>query len=109
MTQEPLVVIELHRGYTVTKFRDGLEVCALHTEQEGQAETAKFLRMSIQEMNESHDIVHSCLANWLGLDYSPALRCAAQGRSGGELEDIEEAAVLALQRYIAALMRSKMQ
>lgn len=109
MMQQPIVVIELHRGYTLTRFNDGHQVCALHSEQAGQADVAKMIKMSIQEMNQSHDLLHSCLANWLGLDYSPALRCAAMGKQAGELEMMEEQAVLSLQAYIAAIIRNKMQ
>lgn len=93
------VKVEVYDGYTVTCFEDGLKAIGLHDEQPGQKEISERLGMTARAMNEEHDLLHSELAAWLGLPWSPALRAAALGVPGGDLEAAEGEAVLALQRY----------
>lgn len=92
--------IDLHDGYTVTTFDDGCAVCGRHDEQPGQEEIAeRCLYPSPEELNREHDIVHSLLAVWLGLDRSPALHAVAAGGPDYPFSHYEEAAVLSLQTY----------
>jgi len=98
------VTVEDHDGYTITRFADGLEVLALHAEQPGQAETAKGLGyVDAEAMNTEHDLGHSLLAYWLGLECSPTLRDVAEGKPATELHCIEEEAVMAIQRFANAM------
>jgi len=97
------VTVTTHDGYTVTRFADGREVHAHHAEQPGQAETAKGLGYrDATAMNRDHDLTHSLLAYWLGLPCSPTLRDVASGAPATEIHYLEEAAVLAIQRFANA-------
>jgi hypothetical protein len=54
-------------------------------------------------MTRDHDRFHAMLAYALGLPESPALRATAQGERTTLLTDLEEAAVLGIQRYVQEL------
>jgi hypothetical protein len=99
------VQVDIRDGFTVTSFDDGGKVWALHAEQPGQRQTAQHIGCSVEEMNQTHDLVHSMLAQMLGLDYSPALYAVAHGQKSIELHDAEEDAVKAIQRF-AVMARS---
>lgn len=67
-----------------------------------QQRTAESLGVSVDEMNRVHDPLHRAVARWLGVE-SYALRFAAGApltAEQHELADIEEAAIMALQRWI---------
>lgn len=51
-------------------------------------------------MTRDHDPLHSALAAWVGLPASLALQLAAGETADRELADLEEAAVLALQKLL---------
>lgn len=94
--------VEIHDGWSVTRFADGEELHALHGEQPGQAEVAKWLGMSVERMNVTHDIAHSLLCHLLGLPHSGSLRAAATRSKPRDVDWIEEEAVLALQKFAHA-------
>ena len=95
-------VIEIHDGWTMTRFDDGCEVHARHDDcqQRGQAKTAADLGYpDVATMSREHDLARALLAHWLGLAYSPVLSTVALAMPQREDWWKEEAAVLALQRY----------
>lgn len=49
-------------------------------------------------MSRDHELGHALLAHWLGLPHSPTLKGVASGRYWPHWQ-VEESAVLALQRY----------
>jgi hypothetical protein len=49
-----------------------------------------------------HDLLHAALCAWLGLPESPVLRHSAEGRGASDLTNLEEDAVLAVQRFARA-------
>lgn len=74
------------------------------TQNEAQRATAEKIGVSVREMNEGHDLTHCLLAEWIGLPYSPTLASVAGGPLiESDLNDAEEAAVLAVQRYLNLL------
>jgi len=90
------------RNTTTTYFADSTALTAVHDEQPGQAERAAQLGYATAEdMNREHDLAHSLLAHWLGLDYSPTLFAVAHGQTS-PLWEAEESAVLAIQRFARA-------
>ncbi len=94
--------VEIHRGYTVTRFADGAEEHALHGEQPGRAETARGLGYPHAEaMNADHDLAHSIVCHVLGMPWSPTLRAVADGKTH-PLWQREEAAALAFQAFANA-------
>lgn len=69
-----------------------------------QMATAEKLGLSVVEMNAGHDLTHCLLANWIGLPYSPTLGSVSGGPfCSTEINDAEEAAVLAIQRYMGLM------
>ena len=92
-------------GYCLTVFSDGKKLTSHFAEQEGQRETAKRLGFnSVWEMNQTHDLTHSILANWFKLKHSPTLYgLASKEGTSKEIWNREEEAVLALQAYAKAL------
>jgi hypothetical protein len=69
-----------------------------------QERTAAKIGVSVREMNAGHDLTHCLLAEWIGLPYSPTLASVAGGPLiESDLNAAEEAAVLALQRYLNVL------
>lgn len=98
--QNDIVISDGH--YTVTRFADGSMAHANHEAQPGQTERAAELDYpSAEAMNREHDLAHSLLAHWLGLDYSPTLHAVANGQRSA-IWEAEESAVLALQRFARA-------
>jgi hypothetical protein len=105
------VTVLLYEGYTITRFADGLELCARHDDvaQVGQEETALRLGYdSVPAMNRDHDLLHSLLAVWLGHGASPTLRARAEGRTW-HFAAIEEEAVLALQELLVRLQTTAVE
>lgn len=89
-------------GFTTTNFADISTAYADHTAQSGQAERAAEIGYpSAEAMNREHDVAHSLLAHWLGLDYSPTLYAIANGQRSAIWQE-EESAVMALQRFARA-------
>jgi hypothetical protein len=69
-----------------------------------QLVTAAQIGVSVNEMNAGHDLTHCLLAEWIGLPYSPTLASVAGGPLiESDLNAAEEAAVIALQRYLNVL------
>lgn len=89
----------------ITRFSDGAELVACMEEQPGQRATADMLDCSIQEMNETHDLFHTIVAEAIGLRCSPALWAAAHGEKNEELHGIEEEAILAVQKFWFAAIK----
>lgn len=71
---------------------------------EEQAQTAASLGCTPLEMVLLHDPLHMALADWLGFE-SHSLRAAAGLDMDRRIADLEEAAVMAVQRLIVALKR----
>lgn len=94
--------VELHDGYTVTRFPDGCEVHARHDQQPGQDRLARSLGYArAQDMNIHHDLAHTLLSTMLGLPHSITLRGVADNNHWPG-HHLEEAAVLALQAFANA-------
>lgn len=94
--------IQITGGMTITYFADGCAAYGDHEAQPGQAERAAELGYpSAEAMNREHDLTHSLLAYWLGLDYSPTLHAIANNEQSA-IWQAEEAAVLALQQFARA-------
>ena len=99
------VSVDIGNGSTVTTFADGskLKVTAQHAEQPGQADIAEGLGYdSAEAMNVEHDMLHSLIAHWLGLDGSPTLKGVAAGNHFSAWRE-EESAVFALAAYANAI------
>src|SRR5687768_11921328 len=92
------VKIEVREAFTTTRFPDGKLTVADHSVQPTQEEMAAALGMTVQEMNETHDLTHSLLAHWLGMPCSPTLHGLATG-TAVPFSDAEKAAVIAIQRW----------
>jgi hypothetical protein len=87
---------------TITRFADGSIAYADHAVQPGQAERAAEIGYpSAEAMNREHNLTHSLLAHWLGLDYSPTLHAVANGQRSA-IWQAEESAVLAIQQFARA-------
>src|SRR5687768_12036873 len=57
------VKIEVREAFTTTRFPDGKLTVADHSVQPTQEEMAAALGMTVQEMNETHDLTHSLFAH----------------------------------------------
>lgn len=95
--------IKIHNGYTEITLPSGQVVFGWHSEQAGQAETAARIGCSIELMNQTHDVVHVLLSEMIGLECSPLLQRVADGLPANELRDLEEDAVIAVQRFAHAV------
>jgi hypothetical protein len=95
------VSVEIHNGYTVTRFPNGKELHAAHAPQPGQEKTALELGYGddIEAMNRDHDMLHSMLCYMLGLKCSVTLRNVAMKLPTEDVQFHEEEAVLAVQRF----------
>ena len=94
--------VELHSGFTITRFLDGSEVHALWTAQPGQEETARELGFpDAVSLNAGHDLAHTVVAVLLGQPYSPTLWGVAHNVEH-EHWAREEALVLSAQAYCNA-------
>lgn len=94
--------IDIGPASTLTRFADGSTAYADHAAQPGQAERAAEIGYpSAEAMNREHDLTHSLLAHWLGLDYSPTLYAVANGQRSA-IWQAEESAVLAIQQFARA-------
>lgn len=103
---EVIVEIDDDRQRVVTRFPDGESlVTANRDDQDAMAASLGY--EGPWELNRMHDPMHSWLADQLGLPYSPTLHGVARSAPAStELATSEEAAVLALQRYVNALSRA---
>lgn len=99
--------VVIHKRYTVVTLPNGQIVTALHKEQLGQKETAAHIGCSVEEMNRTHDLLHVMLAHMIGLDYSPTLADVAVNLPKNDIHGIEEAAVLAVQRFAQSVGKLK--
>jgi hypothetical protein len=92
--------VRIDGNFTVTTFDDSIELCTPHfLITDGQEETARDVwYKDAKELNRDHDVTHHLLAKLLGLAYSPALYKAAHDEANPDAW-IEEAAVLAIQRF----------
>ena len=98
------VSVVITREGMMTVLPNGKLVYAHLEEQAGQAARAKEMGYgSAEEMNREHDVTHSLLAHWLGLDASPTLKAVSEGKTYKHWQ-IEEAAVLAIQAYARAAL-----
>lgn len=91
--------IKVCNGYTQIVLPSGQTVCGLHAAQPGQEETAARIGCSVELMNKTHDVIHVLLAEMIGLEFSPLLQRVADGLPADELRDLEEDAVIAIQRF----------
>jgi len=96
------VIVEVHNGWTVTRIPGFPDIVGRWDEQPGQAETAKTLGVDVRKMNADHDLLHSAFAHMTGLDASMALLAAAGAPVNPDVAAAEEAAVLALQKFLYA-------
>lgn len=89
-------------SWVVTRLPGGAEIHAHPDGTPEQAATAHALGYGadVAALTRDHDVLHAALAAWLGLPASYALRQTAGGDVSADLAAAEEAAVLALQRFI---------
>ena len=96
------VTVDITKGLTLTRLPDGAIVPAEHREQPGQADIAEGLGYpNAVAMNEQHDLLHSLIAHWLGMDASPTLKGVASGKHYPHWRE-EENAVFAIAAYANA-------
>lgn len=91
--------------YAVTVFSDGSKLVADLIEQPGQQATADMLGCSVREMNETHDLFHTRVAEAIGLRCSPTLWAVAHGEAADEFHGLEEDAILAVQKFFFAAVK----
>lgn len=98
-------LVEVFDGWVRTTLPDGSELHAVPGETEEDVARAHSLGYGgdVWLMTRDHDRFHAMLAYALGLPESPALRNTAQGGGSMLLTDLEECAVLAIQRYVQEL------
>lgn len=90
--------------YFITVLPNGNEVVADLREQPGQRRIADEMGCTVEEMNSTHDLFHSLVADALGLVCSPALWMASRGESS-DLSGLEEEAILAVQKFYFAAVK----
>lgn len=93
------------KRYAVTVLPDGIELVADLSEQPGQQATADMLGCSVREMNETHDLFHTLVAEAIGLRCSPTLWAVAHGEATEEFHGLEEDAILAVQKFFFAAVK----
>lgn len=98
-------LVEIFDGWVRTTLPDGSPVHAVPGESAEDIARAEALGYGgdCWLMTRDHDRFHAMLADGLGLPESPALRKTAQGSRSTLLTDLEEASVLAIQRYAQEL------
>jgi len=92
-------------SWVVTELPSGAKI---HAHPRGdQGETARALGYGddVSAMTRDHDPLHAALAHWLGLPASAALREAGGEPVEPELAALEEAAVIAVQKFCRAAGR----
>ena len=93
--------------HTVTTLHDGAVVHAVPHEDAAYLAHAGELGYGADtaRMSYEHELLHTLLADWLGLDESPVLRAVADGtwQDGPASLGEEETAVLAIQRLCRSL------
>ena len=93
-------VVEIHTdGLTLTRLPGGGEVHArAHRTSEYLARAGSLgYGIDVDALSRDHEITHSLLATWLGLQESPTFRGVADGRHWQHWQ-AEESAVLGIQR-----------
>lgn len=98
-------LVEVFDGFVRTTLPDGSAVHAVPGETEEDVARANALGYGgdCWLMTRDHDRFHAMLAYGLGLTESPALRRTAESGKSTLLTDLEEGAVLAIQRYVQEL------
>lgn len=92
-------LIEIGDGWVVITLPTGEQVHAHPNEDSARMAAALGYGDDVAAMTLDHDPLHARLTDWLGLAASPTLRRAAGLEPDGELVGLEEAAVLAVQRF----------
>jgi hypothetical protein len=96
--------IEFKADYAITTLPGGHRIVA--APQDDAAYRATALRLGYGgdtlRMMREHEAAHSALCHWLGLPESPTLRVVAGDEGPTDLSNLEEDAVLALQRFANA-------
>jgi hypothetical protein len=104
--------VEVGEGWTVVRIGH-LAVNGAPQGTEGQAETARALGYGddVTRMNRDHEVLHALLASWARLPASPTLARVAGHivPKDEDLERAEEAAVLALQRWLLMVGRDVLE
>jgi hypothetical protein len=98
-------LVEIMDGWVRTTLPDGTAVHATPGTTEEDIARARSLGYGgdCWLMTRDHDRFHAMLAYALDLPESPALRATARGDKPALLTDLEEAAVLGIQRYVQEL------
>lgn len=98
-------LVEIFDGYVHTTLPDGATVHAVPGQTKEDVARAHSLGYGGDTwlMTRDHDRFHAMLAYALGLQESPALRRTAEGGKSTLVTDLEEAAVLGIQRYVQEL------
>ena len=93
--------IEVRNGWLEVTLPDGSRCQAVpHTGADDVARAKALGYDNVWDMTKDHDRYHALLAEVIGLEESPVLRAAVNKTPTNELIGAEEAAVLALQRYV---------
>lgn len=95
--------VEIDYAFSRVTFADGTEITGAPQWTEEQDRQAEAIGITVEQMVAEHDPLHEILAAALGLSCSPSLRAAANHEGWTDLARAEEAAVLALQAYLAQL------
>lgn len=98
-------VVAVNMPYTETALANGGKVTAMPQDDDEYRQRARDLGYGEDTfaMSRDHEILHSRLAVMLGLDESPTMRGIVDHENGGAFYEHwqeEEAAVLAIQRFI---------
>jgi hypothetical protein len=98
-------LVEVFDGYVRTTLPDGSPIHAVPGDSKEDVARAHALGYcgDVWLMTRDHDRFHAMLAYALGLQESPALRNTANAVKPTLLTDLEEAAVLAIQRFAQEL------
>jgi hypothetical protein len=93
--------VEFFPDSTRITLHDGATICGMPEDTDSYRETAAEhgYRDDTLRLCQEHELTHVALAHILGLAESPTMRMVASGNGHQRLANIEEAAVLALQRF----------
>ena len=94
--------IERGRGWCCVTLPNGKAVHARPDADSPRMAEALGYGADVDRMTHDHDALHALLTDWLGLPYSFSLMAAAGEPIDPALAAEEEAAVLALQRFVRA-------
>jgi hypothetical protein len=91
--------ITVGRSWAVTRLPNGRELHAHPDEDSAEAARRLGYGDDVAAMTREHDPLHSRLCDWLGMPHSFSLMSAAGCDADPQLVELEEAAVIAVQKF----------